>query len=40
LFSFIWGVWGALLSVPIAVIFKVVADHIEGMEALSEFLGD
>lgn len=40
LFGTIWGVWGALLSVPIAVIVKVVADHIEGLEAFSEFLGE
>jgi predicted PurR-regulated permease PerM len=40
LFSFIWGVWGALLAVPIAVIVKVVSDHVEGLEAFSEFLGD
>jgi|GEM_PF-297597 len=40
LFGFIWGVWGALLSVPIAVIVKVVSDHIEGMEAIAEFLGE
>lgn len=40
LFGFIWGVWGALLSVPIAVIIKVVSDHIEGLEAFAEFLGE
>jgi len=40
LFGTIWGVWGALLSVPIAVIIKVVSDHIEGLEAFSEFLGE
>ncbi len=40
LFSSIWGIWGALLSMPIAVIVKVVADHIEGLEPFSEFLGD
>jgi predicted PurR-regulated permease PerM len=40
LFGSIWGVWGALLSMPIAVIVKVVTDHIEGLEAFSEFLGD
>lgn len=40
LFGSIWGVWGALLSMPIAVILKVIADHIEGFEAISEFLGD
>ena len=40
LFGFIWGVWGALLSVPIAVIVKVVSDHIEGLDAFAEFLGE
>jgi predicted PurR-regulated permease PerM len=40
LFGSIWGIWGALLSMPIAVIVKVVADHIEGLESFSEFLGD
>jgi predicted PurR-regulated permease PerM len=40
LFGWIWGVWGVLLSVPIVVIIKVVSDHVEGLKALSEFLGD
>jgi predicted PurR-regulated permease PerM len=40
LFGWLWGVWGVLLSVPIVVIVKVVSDHVEGLKALSEFLGD
>jgi len=40
LFGWIWGVWGVLLSVPIVVIVKVVSDHVEGLKAFSEFLGD
>lgn len=40
LFGWIWGVWGVLLSVPITVIVKVVADHIEGLKDFSEFLGE
>ncbi|MFJ1299075.1 AI-2E family transporter [Pseudomonadota bacterium AL_CKDN230030165-1A_HGKHYDSX7] len=40
LFTWLWGVWGTLLSVPMAFIAKVVADHIEGLEAVSEFLGE
>jgi predicted PurR-regulated permease PerM len=40
LFTWIWGVWGTLLSIPIAVIAKVVADHVEGMQAVAEFLGE
>ena len=40
LFTWLWGIWGTLLSVPIAFIAKVVADHIEGLEVLSEFLSE
>lgn len=40
LFTWMWGVWGTLLSIPIAFIAKVIADHVEGMEAVSEFLGE
>lgn len=40
LFTWLWGIWGTLLSLPIAFIAKVVADHIEGLEALAEFLGE
>ncbi|HYG44972.1 MAG TPA: AI-2E family transporter [Bordetella sp.] len=40
LFTWLWGVWGTLLSVPLAFIAKVVADHVEGLEAVSEFLGE
>jgi predicted PurR-regulated permease PerM len=40
LFTWAWGVWGTLLSVPIAVIVKVVADHVEGFQGVAEFLGE
>ncbi|HEY4317048.1 MAG TPA: AI-2E family transporter [Herbaspirillum sp.] len=40
LFTWIWGVWGTLLSIPITVITKVVADHVEALEPLAEFLGE
>jgi predicted PurR-regulated permease PerM len=40
LFTWIWGIWGTLLSVPIAVIVKVVADHLEGFQGVAEFLGE
>jgi predicted PurR-regulated permease PerM len=29
-----------LLAIPLAVIIKVVADHVEGLEVLAEFLGE
>jgi predicted PurR-regulated permease PerM len=40
LFTWIWGVWGMLLSIPITVITKVVADHIEALAPMAEFLGE
>nr|WP_186449293.1 AI-2E family transporter [Cupriavidus gilardii] len=40
LFTWLWGAWGMLLAIPLAVIAKVVADHIEGLEFAAEFLGE
>ncbi|MEM5275846.1 AI-2E family transporter [Cupriavidus taiwanensis] len=40
LFTWLWGVWGMLLAIPMITIAKVVADHIEGMEVVAEFLGE
>lgn len=40
LFTWLWGVWGMLLAIPLITIAKVVADHIEGMEMVAEFLGE
>lgn len=40
LFTWLWGTWGMLLAIPLAVIAKVVADHVEGLEVVAEFLGE
>jgi len=40
LFTWLWGTWGMLLAIPLAVIAKVVADHVEGLEVMAEFLGE
>jgi predicted PurR-regulated permease PerM len=40
LFTWIWGVWGTLLSIPITVITKVISDHVEALAPLAEFLGE
>jgi predicted PurR-regulated permease PerM len=37
---FLWGVPGAFLSVPIIAAAKIMADHIESLEPLGEFLAD
>lgn len=38
--AWLWGVWGMLLSIPIIVIVKVVAQHVEQMKPVAELLGD
>jgi predicted PurR-regulated permease PerM len=37
---FLWGVPGAFLAVPIIATAKVLADRVEGLHAIGEFLGD
>jgi predicted PurR-regulated permease PerM len=38
--GWLWGVWGMLLSVPITVIVKVVSEHVEPLQPVSELLGE
>jgi predicted PurR-regulated permease PerM len=38
--TWLWGVWGMLLSVPITVILKVVSQHVEQLQPVAELLGD
>jgi predicted PurR-regulated permease PerM len=38
--GWLWGMWGLLLGVPVVVIVKVVAERVEGMEAVAELLGE
>jgi predicted PurR-regulated permease PerM len=38
--GWMWGIAGALLAVPIMVVFKILCDHIEPLAPIGEFLGD
>jgi predicted PurR-regulated permease PerM len=38
--SWIWGVWGAVLAVPMLMMVKAVCDHIEELQPLAELLGE
>jgi predicted PurR-regulated permease PerM len=38
--TWLWGVWGMLLGIPITVIIKVVAEHVKPLQAVAELLGD
>src|SRR5436309_600589 len=37
--GWLWGVTGALLAVPIMVVFKIFCDHSEPLAPIGEFLG-
>jgi predicted PurR-regulated permease PerM len=37
---FVWGVAGAFLAVPILASAKVLADHVDGLAPMGEFLGE
>jgi predicted PurR-regulated permease PerM len=39
-FTWLWGVWGMLLGIPIIVIIKVACVHIEHLQPVSELLGE
>jgi len=38
-FTWLWGIWGILLGIPIIVIMKVVCEHIEHLQPIAEMLG-
>jgi len=40
LWGWLWGIPGALLSVPILVVFKIICDHSAPLRQVGELLGD
>ncbi|HLD10098.1 MAG TPA: AI-2E family transporter, partial [Methylophilaceae bacterium] len=38
--TWLWGIWGMLLSIPIIVIIKVISQHVEELNPMAELLGD
>lgn len=38
--SWIWGIWGAVLAVPMLMMMKAVCDHIEDLQPVGELLGE
>lgn len=38
--TWLWGVWGMLLGIPIIVIIKVISEHIDGWQVIAELLGE
>lgn len=40
LWSWIWGVWGTILAVPMLAVMKAVSDHIEPLQPFGDLLGE
>ena len=38
--TWVWGVWGTLLAVPMLMVLKAVCDRIEDLQPIGEMLGD
>ena len=38
--SWVWGIWGAVLAVPMLMMIKAVCDHIEDLQPVGELLGE
>ena len=38
--SWIWGVWGTILAVPMLMMLKAICDHIEDLQPIGELLGE
>jgi predicted PurR-regulated permease PerM len=38
--SWVWGIWGAVLAVPMLMMIKAVCDHIEDLQPAGELLGE
>jgi predicted PurR-regulated permease PerM len=38
--SWVWGIWGMLLAVPMMMVIKVVCDHVEDLKPIGSLLGE
>jgi predicted PurR-regulated permease PerM len=38
--SWMWGVWGILLAVPMMMVVKVICDHVQKLQPLGDLLGE
>ncbi len=38
--SWVWGIWGTVLAVPMLMMLKAICDHIEDLQPLGELLGE
>ena len=38
--SWIWGMWGTVLAVPMLMMIKAICDHVEDLQPIGELLGE
>lgn len=38
--SWVWGVWGTILAVPMMMMIKAICDHVEDLQPFGELLGE
>jgi predicted PurR-regulated permease PerM len=38
--SWIWGIWGTVLAVPLLMMLKAICDHVEDLQPIGELLGE
>ena len=38
--SWVWGVWGTILAVPMMMTVKAICDHVEDLQPVGELLGE
>jgi predicted PurR-regulated permease PerM len=38
--SWVWGIWGMLLAIPMMMVIKVICDHVESLQPIGHLLGD
>ena len=38
--TFVWGIWGTLLAVPMLVVVKAFCDRVEDLKPVGELLGE
>jgi predicted PurR-regulated permease PerM len=38
--TWVWGIWGTILAVPMLMMLKAICDHIDGLQPFGELLGE
>jgi predicted PurR-regulated permease PerM len=38
--SWVWGIWGMLLAVPMMMVLKVICEHVESLQPVGHLLGE